>query len=521
MKKVFAGLGLTVIITFGVILFSNYKYNINLFSNPPSEKWSKEVVVGQSKAKNNPIIIKLQNKLLIAYDGEKTLNVTERRLTGEEINSFQYKAEEELMKNVVFLETKEGYILSYNSTKEQKPYSEEIYLDKNLNEINRKITEGVEFIFQSDSNTFIRKINNTIEVIDTIKDSKYSVNVNENQVKELTACNIEGGVLVAYLENETFKFFKVINGVGTNPMDIRKVEQSEKFHYTGIACSADDKDGYLILEESVGNEFVGARMIQFKLDGSASEIKQLYVEEDRYLSGNVGVYSKNEARFYAISDVVLGKKYPQRDIVSYTIKDGETSKKELVTRVKGPCMYPYIEEDLVTFISFKSTNLYDINIQSTSEEFKAANNTIRSDERKTATIYTFQGFFNSLGYIFIIGLQWIIIPLTVAAIASFFDYKLSHKKKSLIFIGLGIIAALYKTYQIINICYGNNLYLLPSSIASIGMGILICLLLSMLSYSFGYAMYKRDMDNVMIMSFSTSIIIDSILTLMVYVPYII
>ncbi len=520
MKKLRYALYSVIAIVFFGILFFNYKYNENLFSQPPSGKWSKEVTIGQSESINNPVLIKEKDRLLVAYDGEKKLHITETDLMGKVIKTKDYDVDEELIKKMVFLETEDGYILSYNSTKSQEEYAEEIYLDKDLNIIDKKIIKGVSLTTQANSSSLVRKVNDTIEFIETKENNR--ITIPENNIKELVVSETSEGILVCYLNSDkAFKFFTIKNGVSSIPKLIVNINQSDKVNYSGIACSSDKKYGYIVLEESVGTEFTGARMLQFKLDGSSHDIKPLYVEGERYLVKNVGAYSEEGAKFYCTTSVVFGKKYEQSNIISYIIEDGEVKNKETVTRGRELSMYPYGQEDYLTYIRFADANKYDINIQSTNEDFKLVNNTLRSSEKKTSLIYMFQGLASSLAYLFIMGLQWIMFPLVIAGGISFFDYSLSEKKKKIAFLSLAAITGIYKTYQIINMCYGSKAYLLPSAIATVGVGIIICIAISILTFGLGYVIYKRELENVMIMSFSIAIILDAILTLMVYVPYIV
>jgi len=85
---------------------------------------------------------------------------------------------------------------------------------------------------------------------------------------------------------------------------------------------------------------------------------------------------------------------------------------------------------------------------------------------------------------------------------------------------LSAFGIILKTSSILKISYTDYITLLPEPLAYKGVGILICAILGILSYVFGYLLFKRDTEEMIIIKFSIALIVDTILTLAVFVPLI-
>jgi cell division protein YceG involved in septum cleavage len=176
---------LNIIMVFLIILVSNYYNNYNLLKQPPSKKWSKEVQIGSGLGKNTPIVIKEENRLLVAYEDTKKIKICEMDLKGAEIKTTEYDVEEELLKNLIFTKNDGGYILMYNGSKSGTPYLESIVLDKELNMIKKETEEGILLTEQIDSENIALSYKDKIKVVNTVT-SEY-VEVPVENVTMLTA----------------------------------------------------------------------------------------------------------------------------------------------------------------------------------------------------------------------------------------------------------------------------------------------------------------------------------------------
>jgi len=519
MKKKKQVLFLIIIITFILILTGSYFNNYNLLKQPPSETWSKEVQLGSGGQKNSPVIIKEKDRLLTAYEDTKKLKICETDLSGKLLRTEEYDVDEELLKNVVFTKSSDGYVLMYNSSKSGQGYLENIILDKDLKVVNRKILEGVEHTYQIDSSNIVIAYNDKIEVINTLEDKSSSVMVED--LSMITASSSKDGLLVCYLEKD--EFFKAVTfkeGVASEPISVTSIVKPEKISYNNISSSTDGKYGYILVEEYVRNEYALTKLIEFPIAGGETKISTLSVDDSKYIVNTKGSYSEDGGKFYATMSRAFGKKEVQQAIISFGIKDGQESNVEVVTRLRELCINPYIEEDYIGFLSFKEKGVYNVNIASTNEEFKSVNNVSRGSEKSRALFYMLEGVMISISYIIIMGFRWIIPVLVVGGAVTFIDYSFSEKKKKIVYIILSAVGIALKTYVITKVFYGTYVYMLPNVLAPVAIGIAISLLIGVIVYGYGYFVYIDDFEGIFIGKFSIFMLMDALLSLMVFVPLI-
>jgi hypothetical protein len=165
MKKIKNKSGIIVILVFFTILILHYFYNYNLYKQPPSTLWSKEVKVGNGHVLNNPLIIKEQDRLIVAYDDEKSLHLTATDLNGKLLLNKTFEVNEEFIKDILFLKTKDGYILGSSSTKSSVGYLEKFILDKDFNLVKKENIEGLNNTNQIDDSNYTIAYNDKIELI--------------------------------------------------------------------------------------------------------------------------------------------------------------------------------------------------------------------------------------------------------------------------------------------------------------------------------------------------------------------
>lgn len=511
---------LSIIMGFLIILIGNYLNNYNLLKQPPSEKWSKEVKIGSGVGKNTPVIIKEENRLLVAYEDTKKIKICETDLDGKEIKTKEYAIEEELLKNLIFTKTDKGYTLIYNSTKSSIDYLEKLVLDEELNLVEKEIEEGITFTEQIDSKNIVLAYKDKIKVVNTVSNENIEVPV--EKLSMLTAQKSKDGLLVCYLEEEKlFKGFTVKDGKASEPFLIKEIIKADKITYGAMSLSSDVENGYLLIEKYDRNEYSCTEVMEFLISGGEGQISALVVDKSRYVVNTKGAYSENGAKFYATMAVPFGKKEFQKAIVSFEIKSGEVSNSQKITRLRELCIHPYNDEDYIAFLSFEKDGLYSINIASSNERFMEVNNGPRRDERLRSLGYVVEGFMFSVSYIIILGFRWIVPSLVIAGAVSFMDYKFDDKKKRYMYIILAAIVVIMKTHTINKAFYVQYSHMLPTILAPPFIGILISSLIGLVVYGYGYMVYIDDFESIFLGKFSIFMLIDALLTLMIFVPLII
>ncbi|MEG1257246.1 hypothetical protein [Clostridium sp.] len=507
-----------IIVTFILILIGSYMNNYNLEIQPPSETWSKEVSLGTALGKNAPVILKEESKIIIAYANDNKLNLCETDLHGKVSRTKEYDLTEDLVCKVLLTKSSAGYILMYNSVDGGEGYLENIILDKDLNEIKRETIRGPEVACQLDNNNLVVSYDDRIEIINTLESK--SISLPAEKVNMISASTTKDGFLICYMEDDSlFKSFTFNEGIASEPILVQTIAKNSKINYKGMATSSDDENGYIMFEQHIKGEFHSCRLIEFPIAGGEAKENKPYINNSNYLINCVGAYSeKDGGKFYVNFDNVYGKKESRRGIAELIIKDGKINEIEPVTRTRGVCINPYVNEDYISYLSFNEKDIYDVVIASTREDFKSINNLPRNSEKVSAFFYTIQGIMYSFVYIIIVGFAWIAVGLVLSGIVTFLDYKFPVEQKKLMYIAVAAITTCAKIFVIIKMFYGTYAYMLPQIIAPIYIGVIICILISIIVYSYGYYLYAREFECVFIAKFSLSLLIDALLTLMVYVP---
>lgn len=511
--------GIGIILVFFITLVFHFQNYYNLYKLPPSELWSKEVEIGKGNVKNNPVIIKEEDKILAAFDDNKKLHIVITDLMGKMLSSKNFEVEEEFIKDIIFVKTKSGYELGYSSNINGVGYLDNFILDKELDVVNKEKMEGINYTYQLDESNYVVAYADKIEVVSSINDKVQKIDSNNTSM--LTGSKTENGFFICFIQGQDiFKFFTV-NGDKVSDVEIAaQLNKAERVAYEQISCSTDGKKGYIVLEESTKGEFTGARSIEFTLDGSSSINNPLYINNSKIIRQNIGGQSKDGGKFYGVFGRTFGKKSYQENIISYTIKEGKPEDIEYVSRTREMCYLPYIENDYVGFLSFNSIDNVNVNIASINTDFKEVNNVPRTSEKSKAFSSTAEGMMYSLAYVFVYGFKWILPIMLIVGIISFFDYAYLERTKIRGFIVLAILSVALKTYGVIPTVYGMYGYAVPDVIGSKIAGIAICSIIGAISYYYAFLIYKKDTEDMGIVKFAYGLIIDTILTLVVFVPFI-
>ncbi|MBS5824132.1 MAG: hypothetical protein KID00_09785 [Clostridium argentinense] len=511
-------------IIIGVILISilifNYTINVNIYKKPPSDMWSKEVKIGKGKIRNNPVIINDGDKIIVGYDNENKLCLVETDKIGKKLRENSYEVDEDFIMDTTLVKSKDGYLFNFRSTEKSIGYIGTLVLDKDLNKIDERKITNVNAMHQLEDNLLLISYNDRLELVNT--ETSYKTSIDIEKLNMISAVKSKDGYLVTLLQDErNFKAIYIKDNKFSEIRDVITIERRDGLTYTNLACSQDDKYGYILLEQRYKSEFMGTRIIQFDLNGDEVNLKELKVNNSKYVYDNIGIYSEEGARFLATTERIFGTKDIQENIVDYTIKDGEVKSFNYATRLRNLCVYPYVNDEMMAFISFAEDGKYNVNLASMNDEFKKVNNVSRTSEYTTAFIVMLQGVLYAVAYIFVYGLRWILPSLVLVGLISFFDYSISASKRLKLFMVNGIISTIMKTTNIVSVVYTKYDYAVPDIIASKFIGIVICIIISLFSYVLGYEIYKKDLDNVTMIPFSISLLIDTVLTLLIFVPIIV
>lgn len=500
-------------------IFMHYKTIYDEIIKPPSDKWSKEVEISKAKSKSYPKVLKMGENYLIAFDDGQNINLVTIDKLGNKIKEKSIDAMDEMVRSLSLITDGKNIYLSWIISNSGVKSLIQAKLDGNLNVLNTNQYFNVYDSAQIGDNAIAISTVDRIEILDVKNNKKYTIN--ENRATHLAGAEANGKIMISYLigENE-FKYATIDDGE-VKAEYIGTVGKGVFDSFGDVALSFDKNYGYLLVENKVKGQFGNIIAIVFNLDGSNYNISKLKVGYIRYLYNPQTVSAGEGAVFVAGSERKVGKKDEQYDIVEFLMDGEEIKEYNYISKTSKPSMMPYYYDNYVAFADYLGDGVYKINLTSSTDEFKGIHNRVRPIERLEAFYKTVITIINSLLYIFIYGISWIFVGLLLVSIFMFFQYSLKDSKKLLTFILIYLItfiAKIYTVYRISYITFGN---LLPSYMANILIGILINIIISLLTLKHGYDDYKNNIFESPFMPFSKALVIDTFLTQLIFVPFII
>lgn len=510
---------ISVLILVIVIISFNFYNNYSILKQPPSKEWSKEVEIGIGTANDRPVLIKEENRLLLAYEDVGKVIINEMDLLGNITKKLEINTNSDFVKNLMFVKAKDGYKVLFKYGNISDATVRVVELDKDINEVRREDLKDIKQVYQVDSETIVIGSNNQIKVVNEIQNIDTVIPI-EN-LTEIMGTKAGDKIIVGYVENKfNFKSVVLENGQVVSEMDIVKLSAIDKLTYSNFTVSADPEKVYFLYDEYVKGEYSVTKAIELNLNTKEIVEDKLAVNGNGYIVNPRGVISTDGGRFYATIERPFGYKDYQKDIVGFTIKDGEVGNVEYVSRLRELCILAYADEDYLTFLSFEDGK-YMVNLCSQNQDFMDEHNGFNKKDVTNSALFTFQGIMMSIAYIIVFGFRWILPSLFIAGIISFFDYNFSKKKKYIMYIALSILTVVFKFSAIYSSVYKLNGAILPPIVASPIVGMVLCALVSLIIFTSGYFIYKDDVDVIFVAHFGLDLVIDALLTCLIFVPLIV
>ena len=508
---------ISFVVMFLLILGFQYKVDYDIRAQTPSDKWSKEVAMSKGNVSSFPKILKNDKKNIVAFNDGDKLQIVVTDDLGKKIKEKTFETKSILVKEVNLFKGQDFFYLSWNSYDNGANCLKIIKLDKELNELEQTKIENITETYQVGQAVLIVGYKDKIQVLDMTKDSKLNLNIKGATL--FSGVETEKGYMFTYCSGEEgFSYITVENGVASMSKVAGVLNKSAAMTFLRTATSSDSKNGYLLIEYSIQGDFVGTRILTFDLDGSSKDSSELYIDNNKHVYNVVGAYSKDGSRFFATTDRIFGVKDWQQSIVDFSIKDNKVASYSYASRLSGLTTYPAISGDTIAYCSYNKPGEYGVYLASQNDQFKKANNIHLPIERKQARLNTLQGFIYSLVYI-IYPIKWLMPTVLLISIMTFFSYNFSDKKKKVYFILISIVSFAFKVSVILSNSYGDNIYLLPQILSHKWVAILTSVGISTICYSFGYKLYEEDLEGMAISNFGIALVLDTMLTMMIFVPF--
>lgn len=510
---------ISVLILFIAIVSFNFYNNYSILKEPPSKEWSKEVQLGLGTANDRPVLIKEGERLLLAYEDVGKIIINEMDLLGNVTKEVTLNTNSDFVKNLMFVKAENGYNILFKYGNLSDATVRVVHLDKDINEVEREDLKEITLLYQVDNETIIIGSNDKIKVVNELQN--IDTLIPTENLTEIMGTKAGDKIIVGYVENKfNFKAAVLENGQVTKVMDVTNLSAIDKLTYSNFTVSADDENVYFLYDEFVKGEYSVTKNIELNLSTKETSDMKLAVNGNGYIFNARGAISTEGGRFYATIERPFGYKDYQKDIVGFTIKNGEVGNVEYVSRLRELCILAYADEDYLTFLSFEDGK-YMVNLCSQNQEFMEAHNGFNKNDVINSTLNTFQGIMMSTAYIIVFGFRWILPSIFIAGGISFFDYNFNKKKKCIMYIVLSILTVVFKFTAVYNTVYKLNGSILPPIVASPIVGIVLCVLVSLIIFGCGYSIYEDDVDVIFIAHFGLALVIDALLTCLIFVPLIV
>lgn len=504
----------------GILLFQyneSYRFRIK----PPSEEWSKEVLISrvEGAVKTYPKILKFGDKgYLMAYQNGENIKAEFIDKLGEKKSEVVIPVGEEFIRCLNLLSDGQTIYINWITTSNSIKTMYSVKMDSSLKVIEQNKERDVQESSQIGDDTLILTYNDKIVIRNII--SNRSIEKSITSPGLVAGVNTNQGTLITYHENgRYFKYFFVKDGVASDiNLAVTLAPDSKGGFFDRVQLGTDNKYAYLMVEaKSAFDRYGTIKCITFSLDGKEEKIADFKVGPNRRLFGAVAISSGDEARFIASSTRAYERNETQEDIIDFSIKNGEVIKYTFATRTNQTSMYPAGVDNTIFFLNYLDTDKYDIYMTSMDEEFKAVHNVPMASERNKAISDTLLGFIYSVFFVFLIGFKWILFGLTAICVVSFIIHSVGVNPKKILYIISYVILLIIKTITI----YGfKDSVVFPDVINSPAAVISLCVIISLICLTFGYRKYIKDMDAIPLWSFAQAMFIDTLLTQMIFIPYI-
>jgi hypothetical protein len=516
-KKTFT---ILLVIFFAAIAAFHFTLNFSRRIQTPSEEWSKEVLISEGNVLSNPSLINYKNNFVVAHsDGDKIKILSVDKL-GKKLNekTFNAKGSEPLSTNVV-TDGKEIY-LYWTISEAGKDTIYNLKLDDKFDVLKEDKIENSNDIVQAGENAIVINYNDKIELTDFSLNKSFSVPVKDAQY--LVASQNKAGYVISFKEKGgDFKYFTLINGETSSIKKAGSLEETTSIVFINSILIADDNFGYFMIEYRSKGDYGGTKLIKFSLKEEGKyEAGDFRVNDSKVEVMNLSpYYTGGGAKFLAKQERAYDKKNYYDDIVEYDMTNGG----EFIplSRSKELSIFSAAVDDYAVFCDSSGKDNFNVYIASKNEEFKKLYNNIRGLEVKLASIDTISGLLYSFVYIIPYGALWVIPSIGIISIYSILEYKLSSRKKKVSFALVYLVFFIFKSIGVHSVSYKRFGNFMPNFM-SFEISLIFSLVISLLCGIYAYSKYIDGLENnVGAMSLTMPLICDSILTLMVLVPFIV
>lgn len=527
-NKIFYGV---MVILLLIIFGYHYKLNYNNELLPPSEKWAKEVLIAEGDIKGFSSITKYKGNYLVAFNEGENIKILSIDSVGKVLKQGTISLKGEIPHEMHIFVNQDIIYLTYLLSGKEGEDLKITTLEESLNiRENKEINEIKDYVIVND---------NTLGVL--YKEKIDLINLQENKVTTVKTGDDNFQLSVVKYENKDciifsntlgdLNYFYFENGVVSDIKLGGALSQYSKVRFRDLISIVDKDVVTNLIEYIFKSDYIGYKYITFSLKTGevigTGEFPIKYEFADKgYIYNGSGIsigtpapYKEQPGTMLISTSRDVAKGKSQTDIVEMKIEDKLGVMMEPVSRTKAVSINPSVYEDTLVFLDPLKEGYGKLYITSSRADFKEYNNKSRVDEKISALIQDFEGLLFTLAYVVTYGMIWIIPALSMFSLLSLMEYKYSYKIRKLTFIIAYIISTIIKIFVVKSLSFTKFKVLIPAHF-TFGIGVLAMSIISIVCLLYGYINYKDDLEkNVMALSFSKPIFIDSFLTLALFVGF--
>lgn len=522
--KIFLSIFLVIAI---VITAWHYFRNFSLRNKVPSKDWSKEVLISSGDINTYNKIIKYKNGILAAHDLNNKIKIVYTDLTGKKIREAIFNSEGYNVNNINIVLYKDYIHLCWSTTKDSVNKMINLKLDSNFKEVDKTITDGVKEIRQNGDSTLLLLFENKVQVIDYSKEKEGFIAAEAKADSPVlgAAAALDEKQVFAFLDKDgNYYYFNYDNKsnktISPELLLAGRLDKSSTLSYYNSSLAIDDKNGYIVAENKGKDEYLPPKLITFPLNGKEQSNTTVLREEGvGNLSDIVTESGHSSIRIFATAPRQFKKK-SKVDIITFNIENGKSSNWTLVSRTEHNATLKSVYGDYIVFTDFYKDNELGVYLASSDSAFKNANDGIRNSEKSLAFQDTMSDLLNSITFTFVMGIGWILPGIAIIGVVSFFNYAVKGHNRIKIFLLSYFATSLIKLYVIHRVIYVKYISWLPNELSSFALGALICMAISVLCGYFGIMKYKKNIEEMPMIDFAAALVIDTLITQLIFVPFI-
>lgn len=502
----------------GLIIISfHYVRNYKIRTSVPSSLYSKEVKTEFDSIKGYPSILSTNDGYIISYTIGNKVILNKIDKLGEKIKRVSINGYSDYINDINLVNNKNSYYVVFTTYIDGNKKAVEYNFDNSLNKISEKNISSINNIIKIDGSSLAYTYDS--KVVYKNFTENYSVDLNYKGIKMISGTKQGDGYYLILMDlNGKTKIVNIENKKAEKKYSYL-VNKSSNMSFKNIAASADDKNLYCLIEVDLKGETKGVNILTIPKDGGNISYKAFNIKNNNLIYNLIPVSSGNEAKFIGITEVPLwGGKF-SKELAEFSIKHGVGGNLINATRLDQLPYSPSYSEDSMIFLTNEGDNKLNLYITSKSDKFKEANNGVRSGEKELALSDTATGILTSFAYVFILGIAWLLFGAVLIGFITFIDWKKNNFKTDMMIYLCYIITALFKTFIVYKTVYIRFEGSVTGFFSNPAFGCLASLLISFVCLAFLIYMHKKDEDTMTFFLLFIPLLIDTILTQILFVPY--